>query len=97
MRVGYNHITPSITNDSYKVIPYEGPNSVRTDTEYANTKSMNNYTVGMGYRGRIFYADIAYQLMSYKEDFYPFDNIDLAATKMKKDRHQLMMTLGVRF
>ena len=97
VRVGYNHITPSITNDSYKVIPYEGPNSVRTDTEYANTKSMNNYTVGMGYRGRIFYADIAYQLMSYKEDFYPFDNIDLAATKMKNDRHQLMMTLGVRF
>lgn len=97
VRAGYNHVTPSIKSDSYKIIPYEGPNSIRTDTEYANPRSINRYTIGMGYRGAMFYADLTYQYQGYKEDFYPFDNIDLSATKVKNERHQLLMTLGVRF
>lgn len=94
MRLGYNHLTPSIKNDSFKNLP---GNSIRTDTEYGNIKSTNNFTVGMGYRGRMFYADLAYQYKAYKEDFYAFDNLDLTSTNINNDRHQLLMTLGLRF
>lgn len=30
--------------------------------------------MGLGYRGSMFYADLAYKFSSYKEDFYPFIN-----------------------
>lgn len=94
VRAGYNHRTAAFTDDAFKLLPN---NSVRTDTEYANTKALNNYTLGIGYRGKMFYADLAYQFSSYKSDFYPFDNTDLSATKVKNERHQMLMTLGVRF
>lgn len=97
LRAGYNHSTASVRDGSYKVLPYEGPNSVRTDTEYANTKATNLYTAGIGYRGRMFYADLAYQYKAYEEDFYPFDHVDLEAAKVKNIRHQALLTLGVRF
>lgn len=35
---------------------------------------MSNYTLGIGYRGSMFYADLAYKFSTYKEDFYPFVN-----------------------
>lgn len=97
VRFGYNHSTASIEDNAYKVIPYDGPNSIRTDTEYANTKAMNNYTVGMGYKGSMFYADLAYQYSAYKENFYPFDDERLAPAKIDNYRSQVLLTLGVRF
>lgn len=81
-------------NGSYKSLPL---NSVRTDTDYANAKAINNYTLGMGYRGETFYADIAYQYSAYDEDFYPFDNLDLPATKVSNSKSAVVFTLGMRF
>ena len=34
-------------------------NSINTDTDFANAKANNNYTLGIGYRGSTFYADLA--------------------------------------
>ena len=48
-------------------------------------------------RGSSFYADLAYQYSTYKEDFYAFDNVDLPATKITNSNSQVLMTLGVRF
>lgn len=97
LRVGYNHSNASLRRGAFKVLPYEGPNSVRTDTEFANTRAVNNYTAGIGYRWQAFYVDFAYQCKMYHEDFYPFDNVDLPATDVKNVRHQGLFTLGVRF
>lgn len=97
VRFGYNHSTASIGNDAFKMIPYDGRNRIRTDTEYGNTKAVNSYTVGMGFRTGYFYADIAYQYSAYKEDFYLFENIDLKPAKIDNYRSQLLLTLGVRF
>lgn len=94
VRGGYNFSTAAFSNNAYKKL---ADNSVRTDTEYNNTKALNNFTLGMGYRGRTFYADLAYQYSMYKSDFYAFDNLDITATNINNDRHQLLMTLGVRF
>lgn len=94
VRAGYNFSSASFVKGAYKALPV---NSTRTDTEYENSRCMNNITLGMGYRGHSIYADLAYQYSMYKSDFYPFDNTDLQATKVDNNRHQLLLTLGVRF
>ena len=71
LRAGYNYTSAIFNSDAYKDLPY---NSIQTDTDFANTKALSNYTVGLGYRGAMFYADLAYKFSSYKEDFYPFIN-----------------------
>lgn len=94
LRLGYNYIGASTKGDAYKELPLNG---IRTDTEYTNSKAINNYTLGFGYRGEAFYADMAYQYQTQKADFYAFREEGLSATKMTYDRHQLLLTLGVRF
>ena len=96
VRAGYNYTTGSFKNGAFKLLPYD---TTRTDTEFENIKGINNITVGLGYKGRVFYADLAYQLTMYKSDFYPFSNeyISYVPAKVNNDRPQLMMTLGVRF
>jgi len=69
VRAGYNYSSAVFENDALKGLPY---NSIHTDTDFSNEKSINNFTLGLGYRIGNFYADIAYQYSVYKEDFYPF-------------------------
>ena len=81
-------------------------NSISTSTEFSNLKATNNYTVGLGYKGSVFYADLAYQFHTYKEDFYPFYNeigdhfetiLVPNATKVTNTRSQVLLTVGMRF
>lgn len=94
VRAGYNFTSAAFDKGAYKDIPNT---STRTDTEFENTGSINNFTLGMGYRGRMFYADIAYQYSMHKSDFYAFNATELPATKVDNNRQQVLMTLGVRF
>lgn len=109
LRAGYNYSTAIFNSDAYKDLPL---NSIQTDTDFANTKALSNYTLGIGYRGSMFYADLAYKFSSYKENFYPFvemgrevvdgieyrflDNLP-TVTKVKNTRSQVLLTLGLRF
>lgn len=93
-RVGYNYSSAAFKNTAFKDI---ASNSINTDTDYANTKSNNNYTLGIGYRGQMFYADLAYLYSTYKEDFYPFDDGALQKTSVTNTRSKVMLTLGLRF
>ena len=68
-----------------------------TQTEYNNTLDQNTFTFGLGYRGSVVYADLAYKCDMYKSNFYPFDDIDLPATKVDNSRQQLLFTLGAQF
>ena len=70
MRAGYNFQSSPIHEDSFKNIPFT--DETRTDAEYLNLKSRQAVTFGMGYRGRLFYADIAYKYDFYKDNFYAF-------------------------
>ena len=96
LRAGFNYDTAAFRDDAFKNLPY---NSISTDTDYANTKEKYTYTAGLGYRGRMFYADLAYKHRMYKEDFFAYADADnfLNATKIKNVQNQVMLTLGVRF
>jgi opacity protein-like surface antigen len=105
LRLGYNYSTTAYQNDAMKWLPQ---NSLNTDTDFTNTKAMQTFTAGLGYRGKRFYADLAYKLNAYKADFYPFFNeiataadrvaiVTPAATEVSNLRHQVLLTLGIRF
>ncbi|KAA6312354.1 hypothetical protein EZS27_036701, partial [termite gut metagenome] len=93
-RMGYNHITPSMSKDAYKELSV---NTIRTDTEFSNGQTINNYTLGLGYRVNTFYTDMTYLYNTYKEDFFAFDNIYLPATKIVNNNRKILFTIGVRF
>ena len=104
IRAGYNYRSALFNKDAFKELPI---NSIQTDTDFSNTQALNNYTVGLGYRGSMFYADLAYKFTNCKSDFYPFVNMNQTdnaleiaspeATKVTDRRHQVLLTLGVRF
>lgn len=100
LRAGYNYSTAAFKEDAYKALSY---NSINTDTDFSNNKSSNTYTLGVGYRGSLFYADLAYKYNTYKSDFYAFYNdingkiVTPPATKVTNTRSQVLLTLGVRF
>lgn len=104
-RLGYNYSSAVFRDEAVKYIP---SNSLITDTDFSNKRSQSNYTLGIGYRGKMFYADLAYQLSTYKENFYPFYNefeltqgewtmVTPPATKVTNTRSQVLLTVGMRF
>lgn len=94
VRAGYNFSTQAFKETAYKALNW---NDMRTDTEYNNKFSQNTVTVGLGYRGRLFYADFAYKYNLYKSDFYSFSDINLHAAKLTNERHQALVTVGIHF
>lgn len=98
LRAGYNYQSSIFKGDAFKDLPL---NSIQTDTDFANSEALNNYTLGIGYRSSMFYADLAYKYTTYKAKFYPFDTFDgvslAQATKVTNTRSQVLLTLGLRF
>lgn len=100
LRAGYNFSSAAFKEDAIKLFP---DNSIGTDTDFSNTKDMSTYTLGVGYRGNAFYADVAFKYSSYESDFYPFVNeidhtfVTPEATKVNNNRTQVLFTLGYRF
>ena len=92
VRAGYNYTSAAFADDAYSALA-----SYRTSTDFNNTKEKNTVTFGLGYRGNVVYADLAYKYDMYKSDFYAFDDIDLPATKVDNNRQQVVFTLGARF
>ena len=92
LRAGYNYTSAVFADDAYSALDV-----YRTSTDFNNIKAKNTFTLGVGYRGNVVYADLAYKYDMYKSDFYAFDDVDLPATKVDNERHQLLFTLGARF
>ena len=92
VRAGYNYTSAAFDESAYSSLT-----SYRTSTDFNNVKAKNTFTFGIGYRGSLIYADLAYKLDMYKSDFYAFDDISLPATQVDNSRHQLLFTLGARF
>lgn len=96
-RLGYNYQTGGYKNPAYKTFPI---NSVQTNTAYANIKSTQNFTCGLGFRGDVFYVDAALLYSAQDADFYPFDDVEgvgLQATRLNRNLVKGMMTVGMRF
>ncbi|MBO4563881.1 MAG: hypothetical protein J5720_00435 [Bacteroidaceae bacterium] len=94
IRAGYNYVSAPMKNDAYKILAYDGP---FTETDFTNWKAINRFTVGLGYRYKGGYIDVAYQYSGQKGDFYAFDDIDLKPTEIENNRSQIMCTVGFRF
>lgn len=104
LRLGYNYSSDMYNKGAYKDL---APDAIDTDTDFTNKFATNRYTAGIGYRGSMFYADLAYQFSTYKSEFFAFINpykVDgnwkigtPAATQVTDTRSQVLLTLGFRF
>ena len=106
LRAGYNHETSPFKKDAF--LNQFTPSSsyyYSCTTDYINLSGINRWTGGIGYRGRSFYADMAYQYQHQSGRVYPFhvptDYSDIAnrlsGRKFDMSKHQIMLTLGYRF
>ncbi|MBR5277318.1 MAG: hypothetical protein IKU35_09320 [Bacteroidaceae bacterium] len=96
MRCGYNYISSAFKDDAWK---YLTPYSASTSTEYMNTAKTNIVTLGLGYRGKSFYFDAAYQCAMHDAKFYTYyDSVeDLPAADVSTLSNKLIFTVGMRF
>lgn len=70
-----------------------------TYTDYMLPGDVNIITLGAGYSGKHFFADLAYKCRLQKADFYPFTDYFSQQTprEINLDTHQIALTLGYRF
>lgn len=94
VRFGYNYVSSPYKDDAFRVIAYDSP---FTETDFTNWKGINRITIGMGYRYKSGYVDLAYQYSAQKGDFYAFDEVSLKPTEINNDRSQLLCTFGFKF
>ncbi len=94
IRLGYNFVSSPFKNDAFRTIGYD---SAYTETDYINWKAINRFAVGLGYRYKSGYMDLAWQYQAQKGDFYAFDEVNLEPTKISANRSQLLATFGFRF
>jgi len=87
-------VSSPFKNNAYRIIAFDSP---FTETDFTNWKATNRFTVGLGYRYKGGYVDVAYQYSAQKGDFYAFDEVDLKPTEIENNRSQLMCTFGFRF
>lgn len=78
----------------YKFAPHYA--STRTDTEYLLNKSNHFASVGVGYHGKTWIADVAYQCAVSKANFYPFihDFNNLQTMNYNCITHRVVVTLA---
>ena len=96
LRAGYN-----FSNRAYHESAYNALAPYSTNTSFLNIKDKQTVTCGVGYRGSVIYADLAYKYDAYRSAFFAFDDqIDgkyLPQTDINHSRHQLLLTIGARF
>jgi len=74
-RLGYNFSTSpykdNVKFDQYNLDSYAM--DYITSTSYMKTRAANTLTLGVGYKHKSFFCDIAYKVRAQKADFYAFD------------------------
>ena len=105
LRAGYNYVSAPHKQDAFLNLFTNSPSYLAaTYTDYVNLGELHRGTFGLGYRGKHFYADAAYQYQTQKGDFYPFHyssegtiTNDLAATSVNFKRNNVILTIGYKF
>ena len=104
-RLGYNYVSAPFKKDAYLNLFTASPSyNCSTNTDYVNLGAINRVTAGVGYHGKHFYADLAYQYQHQQGDVYAFhipeQNSEinrLQGQKVDLNRNNLMLTLGYKF
>ncbi|MEE1223557.1 MAG: hypothetical protein UHL07_08520 [Bacteroidaceae bacterium] len=102
IRAGYNYISSrynkTVNFDQYSID--SRAMDFATNTEYMRLGDTNIISAGLGYRGKVVYVDLTYQLRAQHGDFYSFADIEQGARLQPVDvnlnRHQLMLGVGVK-
>lgn len=113
VRAGYNFFSKTYEDDgrlNQDIDSYAM--EVSSGTAYMNTGDVNLFTVGLGYRGRHFFADVAYKYRHQTANFYAFDDsfssssdfaytglsgVKLDPVEVDLTRHQVFFTVGYKF
>lgn len=104
LRAGYNYVSPMYKKNGVRssCLDADGCYYMST-TDYVNWKDTHRITCGIGYSFPGFNIDFAYQFSTQKGDFYPMESLSAegitsnpGATEVKNERHQFLVTLGVR-
>lgn len=110
-RLGYNFVSAPFKSEAYLNTFTNSPSyNYYMNTDYVNLGATNRVTAGLGYRGKHFYADLAYQYQTQAADVYAFRTNtaaqydpssayknSLPAQKLDLKRHNFMLTLGCKF
>lgn len=104
-RVGYNYVSAPFKDDAYLNLFTASPSyNYSTNTDYVNLGDINRITAGLGYHGKHFYADLAYQYQQQKGIVYAFhvpeSNSEINRLKGEKvnlNRNNVMLTIGYKF
>ena len=101
-RLGYNYYSSMFKKGATLDQTGESPAfGYQTTTDYMNKGDVNIFTAGLGWRGRHFYADVAYKYRMQSGDFYAFDdtylNRQLTPIDVKLDTHQVFFSIGYKF
>lgn len=105
LRAGYNFISAPMKETAFMDL-FTNSNSYyyNSNTDYVNLGATNRFTCGAGYKGRKFYADLAYQYNNQSGDLYTFhvpeangvtNRLDAAAVDLNKQ--SVLLTLGLKF
>lgn len=112
VRAGYNYVSPAYKKDAFKDGTLNSEGSYYSSAaDYTNWKATNRITLGVGFIGKQWSADLAYQYSAANGEFYPFTNglttVDPAtkrpvtneasAVSVSNKRHQMLFTVGYRF
>lgn len=97
LRAGYCYSTAPFKTTAFKSM--ENMSVVSTATEFNNKYDKELITFGAGYRGKLWYFDMAYVWKTQKSDFYSYCDPDdyNPAAKVSYSDHTITATLGVRF
>lgn len=73
VRAGYNYVSALYNKNGFKNGGLDSYGSnYSTATDYINWGATNRFTLGLGYSGKHFNIDLAYQYSAVTGDFYPF-------------------------
>lgn len=104
-RVGYNYVSAPFKKDAYlNTMTNSDAYHYSMNTDYVNLGDINRVTTGLGYKGKHFYGDVAYQYQKQTGEVTPFRATDLdtgapltASRNVDFKRHNVMLTLGCKF
>ena len=97
VRAGYNYMTSPFELGAYKDM--YNASRAETSTEYMNRFDKHIATLGLGYRGKILYCDVAYMLESQDAEFYPYKDYEEPnpGAVVTHTNHSIVGTVGIRF
>lgn len=104
-RFGYNAQSAPMKKEAYLNLFTNSPSYYYSNnTDYVNLGRLDRYTCGLGYRGKHFYIDAAYQAQIQQGDLYTFhvpqsgsEANRLEGAKVDLNRHSGLVTIGYKF